>query len=92
IENQNEEAGTFDVVISNIDSASGVSQVQVPVWCEADQNDIYWYTAQKQSDGTYRTTVSIANHKYHSGGYTVHTYLTGNNGLRACKVYGNVEV
>ncbi|MBM6653682.1 GBS Bsp-like repeat-containing protein, partial [Faecalitalea cylindroides] len=49
---------------------------------------IYWYTAQKQSNGTYRATVSIANHKYHAGEYTVHTYLTGNNGLRACKVLG----
>ena len=81
IENQNEEAGTFDVVIRDIESASGVSQVQVPVWCEADQNDIYWYTAQKQSDGIYRATVSIANHKYHYGEYKIHTYLTDGNGF-----------
>ena len=81
IENQNEEAGTFDVVISNIDSASGVSQIQVPVWCAEDQNDIQWYVAEKQSDGTYKVKVSIANHKYHSGEYKIDTYLTGGNGL-----------
>ena len=92
IENQNEEAGTFDVVIKNIDSKSGVSQIQMPVWSQANQSDIYWYTAQKQSDGTYKATVSMANHKYHTGKYTVHTYLTGGNGLRACKVYGTVDV
>ena len=65
----------------DIESKSGVSQIQVPVWCEADQNDIYWYTAQKQSDGTYKVKVSIANHKYHSGEYKIDTYLTGGNGL-----------
>ena len=92
IENQNEEAGTFDVVIKNIDSKSGVSQIQMPVWSQANQSDIYWYTAQKQSDGTYKATVSMANHKYHTGKYTVHTYLTGGNGLRACKVYGTVNL
>ena len=92
IENQNEEAGTFDVVIKNIDSKSGVSQIQIPVWTQANQSDIYWYTANKQSDGTYKATVSMSNHKYHTGKYTVHTYLTGGNGLRACKVYGTVKI
>ena len=85
IENQNEEAGTFDVVIRDIESASGVSQIQVPVWCEEDQNDIYWYTAERQSNGSYKVTVSIANHKYHAGEYKIHTYLTAGNGIRAFK-------
>ena len=85
IENQNEEAGTFDVVIRDIESASGVSQIQVPVWCEEDQNDIYWYTAERQSNGSYKVTVSIANHKYHVGEYKIHTYLTAGNGIRAFK-------
>ena len=85
IENQNEEAGTFDVVIRDIESASGVSQIQVPVWCEEDQNDIYWYTAERQSNGSYKVTVSTANHKYHAGEYKIHTYLTAGNGIRAFK-------
>ncbi|MDB7946974.1 GBS Bsp-like repeat-containing protein, partial [Faecalitalea cylindroides] len=81
IENQDEEAGTFDVVIKNIDSKSGVSRIQVPVWCEGVSKDVYWYEAQRQTDGTYRVTVSIANHKYHAGEYKMDTYLTGGNGL-----------
>ena len=82
IENKDEENGTFDVVIKNIDSKSGVSQVQVPVWCANNQSDIVWYTANKQNDGSYKVTVSVANHGYHFGEYKVHTYVTGGNGLR----------
>ena len=89
IENQNEEAGTFDVVIRDIESASGVSQIQVPVWCEEDQNDIYWYTAERQSNGSYKVTVSIANHKYHVGEYKIHTYLTDGKGYQAFKAGDN---
>ena len=85
IENQDDESGTFDIVIKNIESKSGVSQIQVPVWCAADQNDIYWYTAEKQKDGSYRVSVSFANHKYHTGEYTIHTYLTDGNGLTELK-------
>ena len=58
VENQDDEKGTFDIVISNIESKSGVSQVRVPVWCAEDQSDIRWYDATRQSDGSYRVTVS----------------------------------
>ena len=92
IENQNEEAGTFDVLIRDIESASGVSQIQVPVWCEEDQNDIYWYTAERQSNGSYKVTVSIANHKYHVGEYKIHTYLTDGKGYQAFKAGDNVRI
>ena len=92
IENQNEEAGTFDVLIRDIESASGVNQIQVPVWCEEDQNDIYWYTAERQSNGSYKVTVSIANHKYHVGEYKIHTYLTDGKGYQAFKAGDNVRI
>ena len=81
VTNKDEEAGTFDIVIKNIDSKSGVRQIQVPVWCEGASKDVYWYTAQKQNDGTYKVHVSIANHKYHSGEYKMDTYLTDGNGF-----------
>ena len=87
IANQDDEAGTFDVIVKNIESKSGVSQVQIPVWCASDQSDIVWYEATRQSDGSYKATVRISNHKYHSGKYTVHTYLTAGNGIRTSKPY-----
>ena len=90
IANQDDEAGTFDVIVKNIESKSGVSQVQIPVWCASDQSDIVWYEATRQSDGSYKATVRISNHKYHSGKYTVHTYLTAGNGIRTCIVANDV--
>ena len=90
VENQNEEAGTFDVIVKDIDSKSGVSQIRVPVWCAENQNDIHWYTAQKQNDGTYKVTVSVANHQYHSGEYKIHVYVRCGNGLERAQAYDNI--
>ena len=60
----NNGVGTFDVVISDVYSPKGVRTVQVPVWSEADgQDDIRWYEATRQTDGTYKVTVQVANHK-----------------------------
>lgn len=75
------EKGTFDVILSNINSPSGVEKIQVPVWCAADQNDIKWYNAEKQNDGTYKVTVNMSNHKHAIGDYKVHTYITARNGI-----------
>lgn len=80
-QNYDKNTGTFEVTVSGISSASGVSQVQVPVWSASDQSDIYWYTATKQSDGTYKAEVSIAKHKYNIGTYKIHTYVTAANGV-----------
>ncbi len=82
IENFNEAAGTWTVRISGL-PAIGVSKVQLPVWCDGDQNDIVWYTAVKQSNGTYTVDVRVSNHKYHFGKYKMHCYVTDIYGLRA---------
>lgn len=77
IENVNQTIGTFDVVVSNLYTPYGVEKIQVPVWSDKDgQDDIIWYDALKQQDGTYRVTVRAASHKYDSGLYHAHVYLT----------------
>lgn len=85
VENYNQNAGTFDVVVSGISSKSGVEKVMIPVWSTSNQSDIVWYTASKQTDGSYKVKVSIANHQYHTGTYQIHMYLTAGNGLTAFK-------
>ena len=80
-ENYNPEEGTFDVVIKDVVSKSGVSKIQVPVWCASNQSDIIWYDAVKQDDGSYKVTVSMSNHNYATGEYKIHTYLTAGNGV-----------
>ena len=87
VENIDSSRGSFDVV-ATVSSASGVSSVLMPVWTASNgQDDLRWYTAQKQTDGTYKITVQAANHKYEGGTYIVHTYATAGNGIQA--VAGN---
>lgn len=76
--------GKFDIILTDIKSASGVEYIQIPVWCAADQSDIYWYKAEKQNDTRYKVTVNIANHNYATGRYKIHTYVSTGNGMKAC--------
>ena len=92
VENYQENQGTFDVVIKDIDCPSGVSGINVPVWSKSDQSDIHWYGAEKQVDGSYKVTVSIANHGYSVGTYIAHTYLYSENGMTIGQVAGTQQV
>ncbi|MBM7269615.1 GBS Bsp-like repeat-containing protein [Streptococcus suis] len=77
IANLNHERGQFDVIVSNITIANGLKKVQVPVWSGiGGQDDIQWYEASLQSDGTYLVTVRASQHKHSAGNYHAHVYLT----------------
>ena len=82
VSNYNVNAGTFDVTVSGINSPSGVTQVRIPVWSRANQSDIFWYNATRQSNGSYKTTVRIANHNFNTGTYNIHGHVTTGNGQR----------
>ena len=69
------------MIVKNISSKSGVQSVQVPVWSQADQRDLIWYSAKKQSDGTYKVTVELSKHQNHKGIYNIHTYITTETGI-----------
>ena len=70
-----EASGTFDVIIYNVVAPAGVEKIQVPVWCADGQEDLVWHTAERQADGSYKATVSIAQHRYLFGNYNIHVYL-----------------
>ncbi|HEL2058686.1 TPA: N-acetylmuramoyl-L-alanine amidase, partial [Streptococcus suis] len=77
IANLNHETGQFDVIVSNITITNGLKKVQVPVWSSVGgQDDVKWYEASLQSNGTYLVTVQAKNHKNSSGTYHAHVYLT----------------
>ena len=79
--NNNKDTGTFDVIISDVYSPKGVRTVQVPIWSEKEgQDDIRWYEATRQTDGNYKVTVQVADHKYSTGIYNVHLYYIQNDG------------
>ncbi|WP_186822125.1 GBS Bsp-like repeat-containing protein, partial [Streptococcus sp. HMSC034B05] len=55
IQNNNPDTGTFDVIVSGVSSPYGVREVKLPTWSNVDgQDDIIWYTAIKQANGTYK--------------------------------------
>ena len=79
--NNNKDTGTFDVIISDVYSPKGVRTVQVPIWSEKDgQDDIRWYEAIRQANGTYTVNVQATNHKNSTGLYNIHLYYILNDG------------
>ncbi len=79
--NVKESDGLFSVKISGISSPSGVSNVEVGIWCASNQSDLVWYDATKQSDGSYIVTADVRNHKNNTGKYQAHVYITTGNGI-----------
>ena len=81
IVNNDTMAGRFDVVISNVKAPNGVRIVSVPVWSEiGGQDDLVWYTANRQANGTYTVNVKATDHKNSTGLYNIHLYYVQNNG------------
>ena len=81
IVNNDTMTGRFDVVISNVKAPNGVRTVSVPIWSETGgQDDLVWYTANRQANGTYTVNVKAENHKNSTGLYNVHLYYVQNNG------------
>ena len=79
--NNNKDTGTFDVIISDVYSSKGVRTVKVPIWSEKDgQDDIIWYEATRQANGTYTVNVQATNHKNSTGLYNIHLYYILNDG------------
>ena len=81
IRNNTSKTGTFDIIVSNVSNPGGVKEVKVPTWSAAnDQDDVVWYTASKQPDGTYKQTVKVSDHKNSTGKYNVHLYYVQDDG------------
>ncbi|OJG24699.1 hypothetical protein RR47_GL002293 [Enterococcus columbae DSM 7374 = ATCC 51263] len=83
IENYNDKAGSMDIRVL-ASSVHGIKRVYVPTWSKADQSDIVWYVAQKQTDGSYLAHMNIQNHKENRGNYHLHVYAY--NQLNQAKV------
>lgn len=61
------------VTVSNVPVY--VTGITIPVWTSLNgQDDIKWYQAIKQSDGTYILTFSPREHNFESGHYNIHIY------------------
>lgn len=76
--------GTFRVTVYGVMGKSGITKVSIPMWCDADQNDIKWYPASKVSEGVYTAVMNVSEHKYHFGTYKIDVYATMGNGIQSC--------
>ena len=72
----NQTSNGFDVVVTNVSGGGQtVQEVRVPIWSDKNgQDDLTWYHADKQSDGSYKVHVDTASHKGDAGTYSVHLY------------------
>ena len=72
----NQTSNGFDVVVTNVSGGDKtVQEVRVPIWSDKNgQDDLTWYHADKQSDGSYKVHVDTASHKGDAGSYSVHLY------------------
>ena len=60
-----------------------LSRVWFPTWSAANgQDDLYWYDAERQADGTWTCRVPLVNHK-DAGGFFIHAYGDGTRNLVA---------
>lgn len=63
----------MQITVKNV---GGYEQISVPVWSEVNgQDDIKWYKATKQTDGSWTCTADLMAHKS-TGRYQIHVYGT----------------
>ena len=79
----NKDEGTYRIEVSGDLTPASVSKVVIPIWSEKNgQDDLVWYTASKSGD-TWYVDLDISNHKYDTGIYYAHAYVTDSRGVEA---------
>lgn len=85
--------GIISVSVSGITAPNGLTSVLVPTWSETDgQDDLVWYQAEKQSDGSYTLEIDTADHDNDTGAYNIHIYGLDSNGSTTFLGAKTVEV
>lgn len=72
--------GSFKITVKGLTSPKSIAKVVIPVWTDANQKDLVWYTAVKQSDGSYTVSSDISKHGNRTGTYNAHLYVEDKNG------------
>lgn len=74
--------GKIKVVVPVEKNGNLIKSIQIPIWSDKNQGNIVWYTAKKDEEGNYVVETDISKHKYHSGVYQIHVYMTDITGMR----------
>ena len=79
-------------VSATVNSDSGISKVQIPVWTKKNgQDDLVWHQAEVINDHI-EYHVNIKDHKYEDGIYITHLYAYDNAGKMAMTVLNEITV
>ena len=89
----NQDSTTFDAVIRNVVVPNGLKEVLVPAWSDKNgQDDLVWHKASKQTDGSYRATIKVSDHKNDDGKYNIHVYYVDQTNQRSYITETTTEV
>lgn len=75
-------SGWFLVTIN--DAGQNAESVSVAVWSDKNgQDDLTWYTAEKQADGRYTVNTNLYNHGFDTGVYYFDSYAVSSDGSKS---------
>ena len=73
VENQDNELGILEILLTGVSAPKGVGSVCVSAFVEGTGTQ--WYSAEKESDGVYKATIEFSRHKYKTGTYHIQGYV-----------------
>ena len=72
----------FQITLNNYIPEDTEGKVLFAVWSEKNgQDDIIWYSASPQTDGSFTYLIKTADHGYDTGTYNIHAYQEDVNGI-----------
>ena len=73
IETSFPQTGIMDITVKNVPDT--MHRIVLPTWSEKNgQDDLQWYEASKNPDGSYSARVELRKHNYDTGAYNIHLY------------------
>ena len=73
------ELAVLDITVHNM--APDVKEVLLPIWSNVNgQDDLKWYTAQRQANGSYTARIFLKHHQFNTGAYSIHLYTKDSSG------------
>ncbi|MBJ8325318.1 GBS Bsp-like repeat-containing protein [Streptococcus pacificus] len=84
ISNVDKKNYSFTATVSEVGHKLGIKSIDIAVWSDPNgQDDIEWYRAIPQADGTYKAIVHLATHEFVNGNYNIHVYYNLKNNTKS---------
>jgi surface antigen len=85
------ELAVLDIAVHNI--GPDVKEVLLPIWSNVNgQDDLKWYTAQRQANGTYTARIFLKHHQFNTGAYSIHLYTKDSSGRMSFISHSEVSI